>query len=257
MSAYCLGAWRWCILISSSTFFWTSFLTTIFLKYTLLGAGKFFTFHPCLVSSARVTPSEFRQNFWWEYHNAWTNRLYKIDNNFHSTLPCPHSSSEMPLEQSWSCWYIHAPDVCWTSPSSTPPILQQQITNTKRYISHWIPTPSNSPMIFQSSSSRMSVMNRNWLAAKQRLHPQSVAEISCHSVFSGDRIRQCWTLSGSGHKDTDQCLCHHLLLQAPQCSCWVRKRLCRDHCWRGRLKPGLRIVGSHARWELTICTVAH
>jgi len=196
MSAYCLGAWRWCILISSSTFFWTSFLTTIFLKYTLLGAGKFFTFHPCLVSSARVTPSEFRQNFWWEYHNAWTNRLYKIDNNFHSTLPCPHSSSEMPLEQSWSCWYIHAPDVCWTSPSSTPPILQQQITNTKRYISHWIPTPSNSPMIFQSSSSRMSVMNRNWLAAKQRLHPQSVAEISRHLVWSDDRIRQCGTSSG-------------------------------------------------------------
>ena len=40
-----------------------------------------------------------------------------------------------------------------------------------------------------SSSSRMRVINHNWSATKQRLHPQSVAEISCHSVLSGDRIR--------------------------------------------------------------------
>ena len=58
----------------------------------------------------------------------------------------------------------------------------------------------------QSSSSRMCVMNHNWSATKQRLHPQSVAEISHHSVLSGDRIRQCETSSGSRHKDTDQCL---------------------------------------------------
>ena len=32
-----------------------------------------------------------------------------------------------------------------------------------------------------SSSSRMRVMNRNWSATKQRLNPQSVAEISRHS----------------------------------------------------------------------------
>jgi len=55
-------------------------------------------------------------------------------------------------------------------------------------------------------SSRMRVMNHNWSATKQRLHPQSVAEISRHSVLSGDRIRQCETSSGSRHKDTDQCL---------------------------------------------------
>jgi len=58
----------------------------------------------------------------------------------------------------------------------------------------------------QSSSSRMRVMNHNWSATKQRLHPQSVAEISRHSVLSGDRIRQCWKSSGSHHKVTDQCL---------------------------------------------------
>ena len=44
-----------------------------------------------------------------------------------------------------------------------------------------------------SSSSHMRVMNHNWSATKQRLHPQSVAEISRHSVLSGDRIRQCET----------------------------------------------------------------
>jgi len=57
-----------------------------------------------------------------------------------------------------------------------------------------------------SSSSRMRVMNHNWSATKQHLHPQSVAEISHHSVLSGDRIRQCGTSSGSRHKDTVQCL---------------------------------------------------
>ena len=57
-----------------------------------------------------------------------------------------------------------------------------------------------------SSSFGMRVMNHNWSATEQCLHPQSVAEISCHSVLSGDRIRQCETLSESRHKDTDQCL---------------------------------------------------
>jgi len=57
-----------------------------------------------------------------------------------------------------------------------------------------------------SSSSRMHVVTHNWSATKQHLHLQSVAEISCHSVLSGDRIRQCGTSFGSRHKDTDQCL---------------------------------------------------
>ena len=94
-------------------------------------------------------------------------------------------------------------------------------------------------------------MNHNWSATKQRVHPQSVAEISRHSVLSGDRIRQCETSSGSRHKDTDQCLivsisfCRHRSVRS------VRKRFSRDHCCRGRSKPGCRIVGSHTRWELT------
>jgi len=42
-----------------------------------------------------------------------------------------------------------------------------------------------------SSSSRMRVINHSWSATKQRPHPQSAAEISRHSVLSGDRIQQC------------------------------------------------------------------
>ena len=53
-----------------------------------------------------------------------------------------------------------------------------------------------------TSSSRMRFMSHNWSVTKQRLHSQSVAEISRHSVLSGDRIRQC----ESRHKDIDQCL---------------------------------------------------
>ena len=61
-------------------------------------------------------------------------------------------------------------------------------------------------LVFITSSSRMRVIYHNWSAMKQRPHPQSVAEISHHSVSSGGRIRQCETPSGPRHKDTDQCL---------------------------------------------------
>jgi len=43
----------------------------------------------------------------------------------------------------------------------------------------------------------MHVINHDWSSTKQRLHPQSVAEINRHSVLSGDRIWQCGTSSGS------------------------------------------------------------
>ena len=65
----------------------------------------------------------------------------------------------------------------------------------------------------------MCVMKRNWLARKQRLHLQSVTEISCHLVLSEDRIQQCE--SESRHKDTDQCLqvaisfCRHCSVPVP------------------------------------------
>ena len=97
----------------------------------------------------------------------------------------------------------------------------------------------------------MSDINHNWSATKQRLRPQSVAEISHNSVLSGDRFRQCETSSGSRHKDTDQCLqvaisfCRHRSVPVP---C---ENGSADHCCRGRSKPGCRIVVSHTRWEFT------
>ena len=68
-------------------------------------------------------------------------------------------------------------------------------------IMHSVSKYKQTSMVYLQSSSRTRVMNHNWSATKQ-----SVAEISRYSVFSGDRIRQCETLSGSRHKDTDQCL---------------------------------------------------
>ena len=88
-----------------------------------------------------------------------------------------------------------------------------------------------------TSSSHMRVMNHNWSATKQRLRPQSVAEISRHSVLSIDRIRQ-WTMwdivwvSPQGHRAVS--VSRHLLLQAPQCPCSVQKRFSRDKCCWGR-----------------------
>ena len=92
----------------------------------------------------------------------------------------------------------------------------------------------------QSSSSRLHVMNHNWSATKQRLHPQSITEISRHSVCQGtgfDNVGRRLGLAIS--------FCIH------QCYCSMQKRFSRDHCCREKSKPGCRIVGSHTRWELT------
>jgi len=91
-------------------------------------------------------------------------------------------------------------------------------------------------------------MNHSWAARKQHLHLPSAAEINRHSALSEDRIRQCGTSSESHRKGPAS---RHFLLQAPQCPCSVWKRFSRDHCCRGRSKPGCRILGSHTRWELT------
>ena len=68
-----------------------------------------------------------------------------------------------------------------------------------------------------SSSSRMRVMNHNWSATKQRLHPQSLADISRHSVLTGDRIRHVGSVwvSPQGHRSVS--VSRHFLLQALQC----------------------------------------
>jgi len=56
-------------------------------------------------------------------------------------------------------------------------------------------------------------------------------------------------VSPQGHRSVS--VSRHFFLQAPQCPCSMRKWFSRDHCCRGRSKPGCRIVGSHTRWELT------
>jgi len=85
--------------------------------------------------------------------------------------------------------------------------LLTQISRARNYLTLNISeTEQDRDIGTTESSSRMRVMNHNWSATKQCLHPQSVAEISRHSVLSGDRIRQCGTSSGSRQKNTDQCL---------------------------------------------------
>jgi len=56
-------------------------------------------------------------------------------------------------------------------------------------------------------------------------------------------------VSLQGHRSAS--VSRHFLLQALQCPCSVRRRFSRDHCCRGRSKPGCQIVGSHTSWELT------
>ena len=98
----------------------------------------------------------------------------------------------------------------------------------------------------------MRVMNHNWSATKQY---SSSAECSRNKPpFSFVRGQDMTTLDiiwilPQGHRSVS--VSRHFFLQAPQCPCSVQKWLSRDHCCRGRSKPGCRIVGSHTRWELT------
>jgi len=50
----------------------------------------------------------------------------------------------------------------------------------------------------QSSSSGMRVIYHNWSATKQRPHPQSVAEISRHSVLSYTSMGMIWVTLNMG-----------------------------------------------------------
>jgi len=56
-------------------------------------------------------------------------------------------------------------------------------------------------------------------------------------------------ISPQGHGSVS--VSRHFLLQAPQWPWSVWKWFSRDHCCRGRSKPGCQIVGLHTRWELT------
>ena len=99
----------------------------------------------------------------------------------------------------------------------------------------------------------MRVIYHNWSATKQRLHPQSVAEISHHSVLSGGQDSTMWDIiwvSPQGHRSVS--VSRHFLLQAPQCPCSVQKRFSRDHCCRGRSTHGKnRLTTYIAKWLKT------
>ena len=47
----------------------------------------------------------------------------------------------------------------------------------------------------------------------------------------------------------------HFLLQVPQCPCSVRKRFSRNHCCRGRSKPGCWIVVAHKLMTLYMAEI--
>jgi len=97
----------------------------------------------------------------------------------------------------------------------------------------------------------MRVINHNWSATKQRLHPQSVAEISRHSVLSGDRIRQCETSSACRHK-TQISVCKSPFLSAGTAVSLFRAKTVQQRPLLPReVETWLPIVESHTRWELT------
>jgi len=117
---------------------------------------------------------------------------------------------------------------------------------------HFVPHALQSPssvqkfyvvmFIFILSSSRILV---SWTIIDQPLNSVFICRvvgISCHSARSEDRIH---------HKDKSMSVSHHFLPHALQSPSSVQKWFSRDHCFRGRSKPGCRIVGSHTRWELT------
>jgi len=105
------------------------------------------------------------------------------------------------------------------------------------------------PLILLSSS-RVRVMNHNWSATKQRLHSQSVAEISRHSVLSGDN---------AGHRlglatRTQISVCKSPFPSAGttvSLSLFCAKMVQQRPLLQSEVETQLQIAGSHTRWELT------
>ena len=82
----------------------------------------------------------------------------------------------------------------------------------------------------------MRVINHNWSATKQRLHPQCSRDKPPFSFVRGQDSTMgdiVW-VSPQGHRSVS--VSRHFLLQALRCPCSVRKRFSRDHCCRGRSK---------------------
>jgi len=175
---------------------------------------------------------------------------------------CRSSLSQRPLHTRY--WHLGSSGsaICsdWHSTGSTCPDCNWTMQFRSQQTNHMEPSatsttvtvPVGERLQVRTSSSHMHFMSHNWLATKQHLYPQSVADISRHSVLSGGQDSTMWDIvwvSPQGRRSVS--VSRHFLLQAPQCPCSVRKCFSRDHCCRERSKPGCRIVGSHTRWELT------
>jgi len=141
------------------------------------------------------------EHTWWTCWPAAADPAWKLLADIRGTLQQNNNAlifvtSKLLLEVSTRCLMTRLFTICYTWYSAR----MWWCSSFQTHKSCLLPTYA---LQSATSSSRMHVMNHNWSATKQRLHPQSVAEISRHSVLSGDRIWQCGTASGSRHKDTD------------------------------------------------------
>ena len=141
---------------------------------------------------------------WLSEHGVYTDVLNIIIKQKHHLLQCLNKKWQQILHN------IHVQQL--TSPRFWATVLDRSAVGhapakgTDHFDGSNFNANPHELQVMWSSSSRTRVINHNWSATKQRLHPQSVGEISRHSVLSGDRIRQCETSSGSRHINTDQCL---------------------------------------------------
>ena len=104
-------------------------------------------------------------------------------------------------------------------------------------------------ILSQSYSSRMHAMNHNCMVSHE-IASSSTERSRDKPPFSFVRGQDStmWNIvwvSPQGHRSVF--VSRHFLLQASQCPCSVQKWFNRDHCCRGRSKPGCRIVGSLTR----------
>ena len=130
-------------------------------------------------------------------NHKWSARKQRLHLQSAAGISCHSALSEDRIRQ------------CGTSSESRCKDTDQCLQVAISFCRHRsVPVLYENGSVETTSSFRMRVINHNWSAMKQCLHPQSVAEISHHSVLSGDsiRVRQCVTSSRSRHKDTDQCL---------------------------------------------------
>jgi len=160
----------------------------------LIENQEIFIPHLYLAPPQGVTPSEFREDVLMPVKLEWlgycmVKKLWRYDELFSSDTRTSRTDGRTDSQR--EILYQYRASVCWRAIKTLMICLAFQ-----QKIGVWRTDGQTSWQ--SSSSSRMRVIYHNWSATKQRPHPQSVAEISRHSVLSGDRIRQCETSSCHG-----------------------------------------------------------